>query len=379
MNPYSEDKYSIEFERMPEATLNRRRFSIFEVNALFFLMASVFLTLGSYVQNKALLVGLLVTEFGILVLPLAVYAWIRKKDFKTVFRFKKLPMKTAFKIIVMSFLLIPAVGLANLITIFFIELFGEIKDAGIPLADSPGSFFVLVLVIAGSAGICEELFFRGMVLDGYEQRFGKRWGALFSGLLFGLFHFNLQNLLGPILLGIVFAYVVQVTGSIFAGMLAHFMNNGIAVAAGFMVNEFSGGLQPASTVPSMGDVGPGSILITIAFFAILAGLCGFGVRALLTSIRKDYSHYAVGDRLVIKRTAYCIIDGDEERLLLRPEGIETGEQDTVVNLNKIKQLGIRSDYKVWDKTPLDMTSGQVTAIVFMVILYAAVTYYIFSN
>lgn len=48
-----------------------------------------------------------------------------------------------------------------------------------------------------------------------------------SGLLFGLFHFDFQRLAAQTLIGFIAAYVVYRTGSIFNGMILHFMNNGL--------------------------------------------------------------------------------------------------------------------------------------------------------
>jgi len=55
--------------------------------------------------------------------------------------------------------------------------------------------------------------------------------------LFGLFHFNLANLVGPIFLGLLFAWLVQVTNSIYAGMIGHAVNNGFAVTISYLMTR----------------------------------------------------------------------------------------------------------------------------------------------
>ena len=107
---------------MSEPKQKNRVFSIKEANAFFILLAFLFLTIGSYVQSRELISGLLITEFGLLALPVILYSVFTKKDLKKVFRLKGLPFEAILKIVVLAALLIPMIAVANLVTIFFIEL-----------------------------------------------------------------------------------------------------------------------------------------------------------------------------------------------------------------------------------------------------------------
>ena len=273
---------------MSEERIRRDHFTVNEANILFVVLAFVFLTFGAYVQNREVISGLLITEFGILLIPVLVYAALTKKNIKNAFRLKAVPFKVVWRIMLMAVLLLPTVAVANLTTIFFIEMFGSTIMPPIPTAQTGAEFIVLFLVIAGSAGLCEEFFFRGAVLNGYEMEVGKKWGAVFSGLLFGIFHFNPQNIIGPIVLGIFFAYLVQLTGSIFAGVIAHMTNNGIAVTAGYLVNRFD---QNTDLPVEQSDVlfeSTGAIAAAIGIYAVIAVFCMFGVKAMIHQIKKYY-------------------------------------------------------------------------------------------
>lgn len=270
-----------------EMTENKN-FTVKEANAFFIILAILFLTVGSYVQSRELITGLLITEFGLLAIPVLTYAFLRKKDVKNVFRIRKLPISAVVKIVVMAALMLPAVAVANLVTILIIEFFGTPIPTPIPVASSPGEFVLLFAVIAGSAGLCEEIFFRGAILNGFETEVGKKWGAVFSGLLFGIFHFNPQNLLGPILLGIFFSYLVQLTGSIFAAVVAHVTNNGIAVTMGYIMNMAS----DLSNVDMANDAllfnSPGVILGVMVFYGILGFLFLMALKRVLKSLRMQF-------------------------------------------------------------------------------------------
>ena len=264
----------------------RNQLTISEANTFFIILAVLFLTIGGYVQSRELISGLLITEFGIMALPILIYTAIRKKSVKEIFKFRKLQLKTIPKIIVLAALMLPAVAVANLVTIFIIELLGESIVSPVPTASSPSEFLLLFAVIAGSAGICEELFFRGAILNAFESDLGKKWGAIFSGLLFGIFHFNPQNLFGPILLGIMFAYLVQLTGSIFAGVIAHITNNGLAVTLGYVNNLFST-VDTSSSGVTLNS--PSALIAVMGFYLMVAFVCLIGIRAVLRSLRKQYS------------------------------------------------------------------------------------------
>lgn len=58
-----------------------------------------------------------------------------------------------------------------------------------------------------------------------------------SALVFALFHFDIQNFIAPFLLGLLFASLIEVTGSILPAILAHFVNNVLAVLSARYVNE----------------------------------------------------------------------------------------------------------------------------------------------
>jgi membrane protease YdiL (CAAX protease family) len=88
---------------------------------------------------------------------------------------------------------------------------------------------VLVVVIAP---IAEEFFFRGFFYRALRTRFRIGTAALIDGAVFGVIHFTGSDTLQilPILavLGFVFCLVYERTGSLFAPIALHAINNSIA-------------------------------------------------------------------------------------------------------------------------------------------------------
>lgn len=105
-----------------------------------------------------------------------------------------------------------------------------------------------------------------------------------------MFHFNVQNLLGPIFLGLLFGYLVVETNSLFAGIMGHIVNNGTAVVVAFVFNLLQGfitesGLQEAAQEPHFND--PKMLIGALLFFIVLAVIPGVIGAFLLKWLKKD--------------------------------------------------------------------------------------------
>lgn len=97
-------------------------------------------------------------------------------------------------------------------------------------ADDATGVVLLVLVTVVCAPIIEELFFRGLLMRSIENRFGPRWGLVLSSLAFGAVHFQLVQLPGLALAGLVFGFLAQRSGRLGPAIWAHAAFNGVAVA-----------------------------------------------------------------------------------------------------------------------------------------------------
>ena len=101
---------------------------------------------------------------------------------------------------------------------------------GLLLGDDLHTFFLFV-ALALTPSICEELLFRGYLQRQVERGWGTVASIVLVGVLFGLYHLRLSQAIPLSLLGIYLGFVVWATGSLWAGVLVHLLNNGLAVAA----------------------------------------------------------------------------------------------------------------------------------------------------
>ncbi len=118
------------------------------------------------------------------------------------------------------------VGLSELNNIFlqFLSKFGY-QDPGITLPSMDGFGFVgVIFVIAVLPAVFEELFFRGILLNGLKS-VGETGAILLCGALFSLFHQNPAQTIYQFCCGAAYAWVALRAGSILPTVIAHFINN----------------------------------------------------------------------------------------------------------------------------------------------------------
>lgn len=107
------------------------------------------------------------------------------------------------------------------------------------LADTTISrFFINLLMIAVVPAVGEEFFFRGVLQRIFTEWFRNRHaGIIVAAILFSFMHFQFLGFIPRILLGMLFGYLLVWTGSIWVPVMAHFVNNTIAVTFYFLFNR----------------------------------------------------------------------------------------------------------------------------------------------
>ena len=156
-------------------------------------------------------------------LPLAIFTLIsRLNAYYIPVPIPKRPLGLAniVLIIIISLLIQPLMMFVSGLASLFLpnpvpSLLSEIVRLPLPLA---------LTIIALVPAICEELVVRGFIQARYAQ-LPVFTMALVNGLFFGIIHMNLHQFTYAFLIGIIFAYMVYFTSSVFAAMLSHFVLN----------------------------------------------------------------------------------------------------------------------------------------------------------
>lgn len=96
----------------------------------------------------------------------------------------------------------------------------------------PWLFFLGGAVIAP---VVEELFFRGFVFAGLRGRYHWQPAAALSAALFALLHLTPTAFLPIFVLGFIFAWLYQHSGSIWPAILMHMLTNLLALGAAYVL------------------------------------------------------------------------------------------------------------------------------------------------
>ncbi len=117
------------------------------------------------------------------------------------------------------------VGLSSVFLPFPEEMLEQFASELLP-EDFP--LWQIMLMMALTPGIVEEMAFRGLLLHGLHRRLRPVVLILVVGVIFGLFHQALFRIIPTTYLGVVITTVAVLTGSIFPCMLLHAGNNAFA-------------------------------------------------------------------------------------------------------------------------------------------------------
>ena len=162
----------------------------------------------------------------------AILFW-KKTPFKSVF-----PVKCNFKYYIIGILLayglLFSLGWVNTLSVEFFKLFGyQPRESGSYLPDLSGGYVALaLLVIAVLPAFCEELLFRGVLLNACENGMGSIRAVFTVGFCFALFHGSPEQTVYQFIAGCVFAFVAVRSRSVTPSVLMHFINNALIVILG---------------------------------------------------------------------------------------------------------------------------------------------------
>ena len=129
---------------------------------------------------------------------------------------------------------------------------------------SIGVLITNLIVVALLAALSEEIFFRGMLQKVLIECFkNKHIGVWIGAILFSAFHMQFYGFLPRMLMGASLGYLFLWSGSLWPGIIAHFVNNGMTVFLIWLSNR--GAISP--DIDKIGS--DGNQLIFVAVSAVL--------------------------------------------------------------------------------------------------------------
>ncbi|RPH94978.1 CPBP family intramembrane metalloprotease [candidate division KSB1 bacterium] len=193
------------------------------------------LTVATPSGNRSIELTILLGQFAIVLPPLLTLQRgkydIRQALKLTLPRFAAWPA-TVVLMIGGWLLAVELASLQNLLTPFpeefvrkFEQFFADLNR--LPLGRS-------LLLVAVLPGVCEEILFRGFLLQSFLPKLGKTGSVIAVGLAFGLMHMDVYKFFSAAFLGILLGIIVLRTGSLFPAILAHMLNNSFS----FLVQKY---------------------------------------------------------------------------------------------------------------------------------------------
>jgi len=128
---------------------------------------------------------------------------------------------------------------------FFLQIWGQSvngflpQDDHVPLfGDNVFGHFSLIFSAFIIAPISEEIMFRGFIMQGLFKYFSPLISILLTALIFAGLHFEFSSIIPLFMIGSVLGWIFYKKKSIYACLLFHAINNGIALIAEFIMKNY---------------------------------------------------------------------------------------------------------------------------------------------
>lgn len=213
----------------------------------------------------------------ILVIPALYYVLKDRMNISEVVRFKKIKVSTIILLILFAYAITPLMSLINMISMLFVK--NDIQNT-IEQIVYEEPLFIGLIVVALIPSIFEELIYRGVFYNEY-RKVNILKGILLSALLFALMHMNFNQFFYAFIMGMIFGFIIEVTDSILATIIIHFVINASSTWMAYMLPKLQDMLiqldptYAASISQSMNmEISRTELLIMISSYAPVAAIFG---------------------------------------------------------------------------------------------------------
>ena len=233
----------------------------------FYIIASILFSRIIYFNRIALPLWLnLIISQCILLIPALIYVLVMKIDIIKCIPYRKIKLSDAVSSLLIGYCLVPLVLLINVISSVFATNY--LNSSTTEISQYP--FVIQLLLMAFLPTIAEEFVFRGLFYHSYKKN-GILGAAILSGVIFGAIHLNINQFCYACVMGMVFALMVEITGSMFSSMLAHFAVNSYSIIMLKLVSMSGISVQTEQASQQMMSQYSGVIiLLQIAILAVTA-------------------------------------------------------------------------------------------------------------
>jgi uncharacterized protein len=130
-------------------------------------------------------------------------------------------------------------------------------------------YIIALLIMGFLPALCEETLFRGGLQNFLSRATGKPWlSIVLVSILFSLAHFSFYGFLYRFFLGVVLGAVYHYSGKLWLSILAHFLNNALALTVLYVYTQQGKSLRDAMKADASGFWGILALPVVIGLFII---------------------------------------------------------------------------------------------------------------
>lgn len=174
----------------------------------------------------------------------------------------------------------------NYISSFFSTIGINFTYPESPTPKEPYALFIYYVAYTIIPALCEEFAVRGVAL-GLLRRHGDGFAVWVSAITFAIMHGNMTQAPFALIMGLISAYLVIYTGSIWVSVSVHFLNNLLSCVFSMLTEWY-------------GDIG--NIVFIILFYGII--IVGVILLAVLVNKRHGFLKLKKKDYITKKSTRY---------------------------------------------------------------------------
>jgi membrane protease YdiL (CAAX protease family) len=163
---------------------------------------------------------------GYFLVCVSIYLLATRQKVSEALRIRKFHLGSAFLVLVLLAAASPVAYWLNAVSQLFVanEIATTMYDISINIPYLAG-----ILILGALPGVVEEIICRGVMLNAHNLR-SLRAGIIISALAFACLHMNFNQMAYAFFLGLLFALIVEATGSLLSVMIAHALFNAVSVS-----------------------------------------------------------------------------------------------------------------------------------------------------
>lgn len=135
------------------------------------------------------------------------------------------------------------------------------------------TFAIKIFVLCIVPAVCEEIYFRGFVQTSLRARWGAGWAIATTSIIFAAMHGNIYYFHLYFLLGLIFGWSFEMSGTLWASIACHVLNN-----CWTFVNHVRGFEIPIEGVP---------VYINVAVAIGSALIASFGIVVITRKLKRQ--------------------------------------------------------------------------------------------